>query len=295
MDNKKNYIVSLKHRDTNVRNEATLPKEGKKDELYWVKASELSDRLKPYIYNRGDGKLDEARVRRIAKSIIGSNEIPPHYNGTDWLISPIIVNKKTDVIVDGHYTKAALEYVYENEGWDIEALVIKREFPKGKSDREIVSSFNNMRKPWTAENYIECYVSEGVEDYVKLKNAAISLGYPFVNKGGKPNYRYIAALTGTPQAGNLKNGRFIYTDAIMERGKRVKELFDSLNGKRSSSWLEAFIIAYCNTFEGSLDGNVGLKVLKSHMGELDWFGDTGKVDYWQNQFRRILTNIVSAA
>lgn len=252
----------------------------------YVKASKLFNKYKPYYANRGQGweGMDMTRVMKIAKSIIGSNEIPPVYNGTYWLVNPIIVNVKTGMIVDGHYTVAALLKVLELSGWDLEAIVIEREFPKGLSDMTIVSMFNNTRKPWPAEQYIECYVKEGVEDYIKLKEAALKLGGPFVKLNGKPNYRYVSALVGTSQAGSLKKGTFKYNPVIVERGERVKELFYAISKTRqTSAWFESFIVAYSKQEEANP------KAFKVFMNNADKFvldGDTTE-EGWSEQFNRV--------
>ena len=245
-----------------------------------INTSEISKFYKPYVFNRGEGEPDIARVKKIAKSIIGSEEIPPVYNGTFWLVSPLIVNSRTKVIVDGHYTKAALERVLDLKGWDLPVLVIEKEFPKGMPDREIVSMFNNMRKPWAVHNYIECYVLEGLEDYVKLKNAAIELGYPFTNKQGKVNYRYTSALLGSSQQTPLKKGEFKYADTIVERGEQVKALFAAMGGKQTSAWFESFIIAYCGLLGYAPDA---FESLRKNISRIDWGGDIGKSEWWQKE------------
>ena len=251
-----------------------------------VKASQLFKLYKPYYANRGEGPegMDTARVMRIAKSIIGTEAIGSNYTGTYWLVNPIIANAKTRMIVDGHYTAAALNKVLELTGWDLEVLVLEREFPKHLSDMDIVSMFNNSRKPWAAEQYIECYVKEGKEDYIKLKKAAIELGGPFVKKNGKPNYRYVSALLGSSQSGTLKKGTFKYNPVIVERGERVKELFYAISKtKQTSSWFEPFIVAYCKQEETNRNA---FKVFMKNTDKFVLDGCTNE-EGWTEQFNKI--------
>lgn len=258
-----------------------------------VKASEIYKKYSPYYANRGEGTegMNMARVKKIARSIIGTEEIPPVYNGTYWLVNPIIVNAKTKMIVDGHYTAASLFEVYKTKGWDLPAMVIEREFPKGLSDMFIVSMFNNCRNPWGAEAYIECYVMEGKEDYIKLKNAAIALGGPFVKKNGKPNYRYVSALVGSCQAGTLKKGDFKFNPAIIERGERVKELFYAISStKQTSSWFESFITAYVKQEEVNRNA---FKVFMKYADMIVVDGSTNE-DAWNEQFSKIWDMVLAA-
>lgn len=285
-------IAIVRSRD--VRNvcgsslEAIPTEVGKRPVVKYVKTTELFKHYVPYEFNRGEGEegMDFSRVKKIAKSIIGSTDIPPVYNGTYWLVSPIIVNSRTNKIVDGHYTATALTKVHEMTGWDLEAIVIEKEFPKHLSDREIVSMYNTMQKSWQAQNFIECYVMEGVPDYVKLKDAAIKLGYPFTNKSGKPNFRYTAALVGSVQSANLRKGTFKYDDAIRRRGEKVKELFNAMKVNRTNSWVEPFAVAYCE-LESFLKDRT-FTVLKSNIGKIDWSGDIDHAEYWKEQFGKLI-------
>lgn len=225
-------------------------------------------------------------MNSIAKSIIGEEGLGT-YNGTFWLVNPIIVRKKQDkqgVIVDGHYTAAALNRVYDLTGWDLKTLVVEREFPKNLSDREIVTKFNNCRKPWPTEAYIKCYIMEGNQDYIKLDKAARDLGGPFVKKNGKPNYRYVSALLGIKQGATLKSGKFVYDPIIVERGERVKELFYAISKTRqTSAWFESFIVAYCKQEETNRNA---FKVFMKNADKFVLDGCTND-EGWTEQFNRI--------
>lgn len=253
-----------------------------------IKTSELSKKYKFYNANRGEGKeqMDMARVRKIAKSIIGSGEVPGVYDGTYWLVEPIIVNAKTGVVADGHYTWAALEMVRSMVGWDLPVIVIERDFPKTLTQMQVVSMFNNCRKPWQSSDFVECYVKEGLPDYIKLKEAAITLGGPFVKKNGKPNYKYVVALMENSDYPSLKKGTFMFKPGIIERGERVKELFYAISKTmQTSNWFEQFIKAYTQA-ECTL-GEKAFSRLIAHAGEIILDGCTD-TEGWKSQFRKFL-------
>lgn len=287
MSFKINSLASIK--DTSEQGAEAIPtKVGK---AVFVKASELFKKYKPYYANRGEGPdgMDMARVTKIAKSIIGSEAIGSNYNGTYWLVNPIIVNAKTRMIVDGHYTAAALNKVLELTGWDLDTIVIEREFPRGIKDMTVVSMFNNSRKSWCAEQYIECYIKEGVPDYIKLKEAALKLGGPFVKKNGKPVYRYVSALVGKSGANALRKGEFKFDPVIIERGERVKQLFYAISStKQTSTWFESFIFAYCDQEENN---RKAFKVFMQHADELVIDGCTAK-EGWNEQFNKIWDKVL---
>lgn len=253
-----------------------------------VKTSDLGRLYHPYNANRGQGMdlIDKARVRQIAKSIIGSKEVPGVYNGTAWLVEPIIVNARTKMVVDGHYTWAALKEVLEKDGADWPVLVIEREFPRGLSNAQIVSMFNTCRRPWQSCDYVECYVKEGLPEYVKLKQAAMRLGGPFVKKNGKPNYKYVVALMNGSDYPSLRKGTFKYDSVIEGRGERIKELFYRLSKTRqTSNWFEQFIKAYSEA--ENILGENAFKRLMAHADEIVMDGCTDTKG-WTEQFKKFL-------
>lgn len=253
-----------------------------------VLASELSKLYKPYNANRGQGmdSIDMARVRQIAKSIVGTKDIPGVYKGTAWLIEPIIVNARTKMVVDGHYTWAALEEVLKKEGVDWPVLVIERDFPKEYTNAQIVSMFNTCRKPWASYDYVECYVKEGLPDYIKLKQAALKLGGPFVKLNGKPNYKYVVALMSGNDYSKLRKGEFKYDSVVEERGERVKQLFYRVSKTRqTSNWFEQFIKAYSEA--ENILGDKAFSRLMAHADEIVMDGSTDTKS-WTEQFQKFL-------
>lgn len=255
--------------------------------------SKILKTFKFYPHNRGmENGVDIKRANQIANEIINK--------GTEWLLKPIIVNGVTKTILDGHTALTAAKIVLERTGRDIEFLVmIKYNIPQFTKFFENIADFNNKAKPWSTDNYIECYVLEGVEDYVKLKEAAIKLGAPFIKKNGNPNYRYVAALVGSTDngaGGMLRKGEFKYTDEILERGERVKDVFFALTGNiNTSAWFERFIVAYVRQEES---GTLTPEQLKSlyirHKDEFVFNGST-KTDDWAEQFRNICRKYVTIA
>lgn len=250
--------------------------------------SEVLKTYKPYEFNRGiEGGIDKKRATEIASKIMCEGDRP----STEWLLTPIIVDGKKKSIIDGHTKIAACEKVLKETEKDIELIVVEKyNCPKRMRPWEVVGMLNSCQKPWRTETYIECYVHENIEDYVKLKEAAQALGEPFTKKNGKPNYKYVCSLIGStvPDA-IMKNGLYKYSDVIFKRGQRVKELFDQLtNGKvQTSAWFERFIIAYVNLEESADPDGEWLK---------DWcienkndfvFDGSTKTEDWRKQFAAV--------
>ena len=284
-----NSGISIAKGSSDAKCEAIPTQMGK---VVTVKTSELSKKYHEYKANRGEGKegMDMARVRRIARSIIGSNEIPSVYNGTYWLVEPIIVNAKNKMVVDGHYTWAALNEVLKSTGWDLPVFVIEREFPKSLSNMQVVSMFNGCRKAWSSCDYVECFVKEGDPEYIKLKSAAVKLGGPFVKKNGKPNYKYVVALVNSSEYVNLRNGTFKYNPIIEERGERVKQLFYRISKTRqTSNWFDQFIKAYVKQEEAN---PIAFNVFMKHADKIVLDGCTS-TDGWTEQFGKIWSEVIT--
>ena len=259
-------------------------------EVSTVRASELFNVVSPYFANRGEETMDMSRVKKIAKSIIGEAEIPGVHNSTFWLVEPIIVDQK-NVIVDGHYTAAALLEVYRKTGYDLPVYVIKRKFPRELKTVDVVSKFNTCKVQWRNEDFVGCYLMEGYPEYIKLRDAAMKLGKPFVkvNKNGEittPNYKYVCALMTDNSYPTLRKGDFKFDESIVERGHRVQELLKKIfNGEdyKVSNWVEQFVKSY--TRQDSSNKN-SFKVFMKYADRFVMDGSTSMAT-WDKQFQDI--------
>lgn len=254
--------------------------------------SEVLKTYKYYVNNRGlEGGIDKKRATEIASKIMGEGDRP----STEWLLKPITVHGVKKIVLDGHTELAACQKVLKDEERDIDLIVVEKyNCPKRTTLAEIISAYNNCQKPWSTATYVECYAQEGREDYVLLKLAAEELGEPFVKKNGKPNYRYICALLGQTMDTELRKGTFKYNDEILERGKRVKELFYVLTeGKvKTAAWFERFILAYVR-MEAAC-GKWVMNIFQKHKEDFVFDGST-KTEDWAKQFNTIMEKEMDAA
>lgn len=273
-------------------NERSIATSEGKQVVRIMPTSEVLKTYKPYEFNRGlEGGIDKKRATEIASKIMGESGMPT----TEWLLKPITVHGVKKIILDGHTELAACEKVLKDAERDIELIVVEKyNCPKRVATAELISAYNNCQKPWSTATYVECYALEGRESYVLLKMAAEELGEPFVKKNGKPNYRYICALLGQTKDAELRKGTFIYSDDILERGKRVKDLYYILTeGKvKTAAWFERFVLAYVR-MEASC-GDWVMNVFKKHKEDFVFDGST-KTEDWTNQFNAIMKSEYNAA
>lgn len=276
----------------NALNERTIATSEGKQVVRIMPTSEVLRTYKFYEYNRGIvGGIDKKRATEIASEIMGEGDKP----STEWLLKPITVEGNKKILLDGHTELAACEKVLKDIDRDIELIVVEKyNCPRRARLVELISSFNNCQKPWSTAIYVECYALEGREDYVKLQEAAQTLGEPFTKKNGKPNYRYICALLGQTMDTELRKGTFKYSDEILERGERVKDLYFTLtNGDvKTAAWFERFILAYVR-MEASC-GSWVMNVFKKNRDKFVFDGST-KTEDWRNQFDAIMKSEYNAA
>lgn len=212
--------------------------------------SEFEAKFKPYEFNRGDGKLDLARIKKIAKSIAEE--------GTYWLINPVTINKKNKKILDGHNTFAAIKQVNEIYGIPLKVPVIERIIPKEILHRVACQKFNNSRKSWTLADYIETEINEGNEHYIRLQDMMKNLGEFFYYEAPeKFQWRYASALCGKSQQEELKMGFYTLTEEASAKqfkvGKEIIRIWECAGQPKIGSWMEAFIVAFCKVLENNFD------------------------------------------
>ena len=92
----------------------------------------------------------------------------------------------------------------------------------------------------------------------------------------------------------LRKGTFKYNDEILERGKRVKELFYVLTeGKvKTAAWFERFILAYVR-MEAAC-GKWVMNIFQKHKEDFVFDGST-KTEDWAKQFNTIMEKEMDAA
>jgi len=114
-----------------------------------------TDNYKIFEFIKGNRPLNEQKIKRIIKEIETGNDMLKYY--------PIQVKVENDslVILDGQHRffickklKRPVYYILVTED---------------KSMVDIAGVNSNVEK-WTSENFVNCYVNQGNEHYIKLKD-----------------------------------------------------------------------------------------------------------------------------
>lgn len=159
------------------------------------------------------------------------------------IIPPITVNRLTYHIIDGQHRHKAYQDLHKSGAIpsDSKLKVMFVDIPLMEEKQAIIDA-NTNSKNWTIEDYIMSYVRANVISYVRLDEWCKA--HPLTSDKGKAKYRYGATMiTGRRCSGDLKNGRFTFTEEEFKRADDVHtELFEivSLFGlKGKGMWIES--------------------------------------------------------
>lgn len=252
----------------------------------WVTPEEFMKKYHWYVFNRGNG-TDPERVSQIAQSIA--------FNGTDWMLMPVLVNAKTHTVLDGNTSGAAQIEAYQKYGWQGKIMVLEVDVPSNVTDHIGVQKLNNERDGWQLEDYILTAINEGKVDYIRLKEMVESLGMFFYDKEkDKHQWRYTSSLAGSNQAIKIKEGKYVLTKKDVEEqtttGKEVIEMWNIAGQPKIAAWVEAFIFAWIKTkayFGKNLNYTKIKKYLATEEGKRLFDGNQS-TKVWVDRFNQIL-------
>lgn len=140
-------------------------------------------------------------------------------------IIPIIVNGKTNHILDGQHRHAAYLKAIENGIIPKESKIMVGFWNCNEEDEDyVIQMLNTKSKNWTLNDFIECYCKSNNEGFLRLKEFAKNHELCYNTKRDQCFYRYAAAMIkGSGQATNMKKGIFEATDEEFERGNKVHD------------------------------------------------------------------------
>lgn len=115
---------------------------------------------------------------------------------------------------------------------------------------------NSVNQPWTIQDYLYSFVSEGKEDYVRLDNLMEELGMTNINRILRLANR--GSKTNNPEekskANLFKSGRLVFGKEECERvrnvvakGKEIREALDFTGGLNDAFWVA---VKVCTEFDG---------------------------------------------
>ena len=160
---------------------------------------------------------------------------------------PIMVNSRTNNIIDGQHRSAAfIELVSENKLPSDSTLDVKFLDMSKTTEIDLIIDTNVNSRKWNLDDYVSSLSKKNVH-YATLTNWCTN--HSLCNHKGRLKYRYAAAmLTGKTGCSRLKNGSFIVTEANLRMAENVHaeiiEILDILNKKKKSSFLEALTISW---------------------------------------------------
>ena len=225
------------------------------------------------------------RVEDIAYSIA--------YEGTGFLLMPIVADKVTKTVIDGNTSGLARLVAHKKYGVNLDMHVIEVDLPKGMSVPEAVQTFNECRNNWQFVHYVLTGINEGKPDFIRLKSMIESIGTPFINDSGSYRWRYATSLSGKNQTEAVKNWAYTLSKKDMEEqiqtGVEVRELWEAGGCPTIGAWFEAFILAYVKAkdFYGSA---LKFQKLKNHIKEhKGFFAGYEGTKSWTNAINEALT------
>ena len=270
---------AVQNGDTELSN--VTPKDVK-----WVTPEEFMKKYHWYVFNRGNG-TDPERVSQIAQSIA--------FKGTDWMLNSIIVNARTNTVLDGNTSGAAQIEAYQKYGWQGKMLVLEVEVPSNITDHLGVQKLNNERDGWVLGAYILTAIKEGKADYIRLKEMVESLGMFFYDEEKeKYQWRYASSLAGSNQTDKIKEGTYTLTKKDVEEqtatGREVIEMWNIVGQPKIAAWVESFIFAWIKTkayFGKNLNYGKIKKYLATEEGKRLFDGNQS-TKVWIDRFNKIL-------
>lgn len=258
-------------------------------EFNYFTLDEFTKKYKRYVHNRGiEGGVDVNRAKAIAREI--------RTLGTYWLINPILVNKRTKTMVDGHTTLEALKILRDEYGIELDVPVCIIDVPKEVSDAQAIQMFNNIGLPWKLLMYVLNYAQEGNKNYQALIEMCKTLPEGYFHRGEDILIRNTAALGGKCQQENLRTGKFKLTEedvqTQMELGNTVNRILVAAGKPKSGQWTESFIIAVYKlneTLGKAFNVDKLVRVLESNKNnERSIFNGNTTTKYWQENIAMLL-------
>lgn len=180
---------------------------------------EVTQDYEVFEKHAGNREVDDKAVKKLMESIKEKNML---------MLRPIIVDKNLKVIDGNHRLEAAKRmqipvYYVVDETLESQAMYL----------------LNNAQKNWTLSDYLNYYVNQGNEEYIKLNQ--------FISKEKTPLNIAFQLLNGSRSGGFFKtfrDGKYVFPDEkefneSMEKKERILETIDYI--KRKTSGLKLYL------------------------------------------------------
>ena len=204
------------------------------------------ERVKDLGLNQDNRKINENHVAKIKKGFAENLEY----------LSPIIVNIKTNHIVDGqHRHKAFIELC--NSGTldkDKATLPIRIINVDEDTEKQLIIDMNTKSKNWQQKDFVECYSKtdnqyQRLVDWSKEHSITSSMGRDMQEDERPLSFRYAAAIiTGRNCSTLIKEGRFAATDEQWENADEmfsdITSIIDHKELELKGAYIESLAIAW---------------------------------------------------
>lgn len=212
--------------------------------------------------------IDPANVRRLMESIKKRDMLD---------LKPLIVNEKMELVDGTHRLAAARE---------LQKAVYYKMLKNSKPNDIIL--LNHNQKRWALEDYLEHYVSQGMQDYIEFKKFKESQGIKMTTA-----FAYLDIRTNTQDLRGFKGGNYKFKDnqltEMYNRSLFVNQISDFIKmktlGNRKYLTSAAFIIAINNLFNcKSFELSIFMQKLEQR---LDMMGPRTTAKSYLNLFKEI--------
>lgn len=178
----------------------------------------------------------------------------PHLNklGEELILNgsfyqPIIVNKRTNNIIDGNHRIQIFKELIDKNSLPINSkIAVKYIDIEELIEKKTMVTLNTSQVSWSLDDYIVSHSIKNPE-YRKLIDWTKSHSLSF--NGKKPKYRYAAAiLKGVSCGGLLKNGDFYISNDDCKNGEEIHnelvQIISVLNKPISGNFIESLALSW---------------------------------------------------
>lgn len=246
-----------------------------------------------FEFNALNRPINPSQISNLKKNIFKS-ENP---NDTKMFVSPIIVNKRTNNVIEGQHRLKAFLDLTEKDEYSKATLGVMYVDITPKKEVELMKIMNNTTKRWQTADFINSYIKSKNPNYVRLEKFCNSHELTKGNtEKSLPKYRYgVAFIKGKNCDTDLRKGTFICTDDELEKGEiihnEVLKIFDSMDINERSHLTEIVAFSWMQRRNDIKDFELALKELKVSKSFRNMVKDTKRVEDWKDMFIKLRDKI----
>lgn len=215
------------------------------------KPMSITDEFMYVSYNEKDFFNDKLYGENNLKNrLINKNHVKECEQGilSGAVMSPIIINKNTNVVCDGNHTLVAQLNLWEKCLAMDKVLVVRLIDVPVEKELQFIIDINSHSKNWQLYEIVEKYATVS-EDFKKILNYCTSDDFTTDNRGGgkHPKMKYFQAFYGCSW-NSFKDSNFKIDDEKLEKARvirnEVKAIFEAFGFEPTGEWVTPFIEAY---------------------------------------------------